>query len=96
MMDREKVIDGLEKALAASKAVDIWNVGITVEEAKEALELLKEPEAYTPSPAGQDDWICGNCGETVGWEELDVFGIDPVRYKFCPGCGRKVKWDEDH
>lgn len=46
-----------------------------------------------PIANGDDSFCCDVCGETVGWEELDVSGIDPVRYKYCPGCGRKVKWD---
>lgn len=47
-----------------------------------------------PIANGDDSYICDACGETVGCEKLDVFGIDPVKYEYCPGCGRKVKWDE--
>lgn len=46
-----------------------------------------------PIANGDDSYICDACGETVGWEKLDVFGIDPVKYEYCPGCGRKVDWD---
>lgn len=52
-------------------------------------------ETTRPIANGDDSYACDNCGETVGWEELDVFGIDPVKYKYCPGCGRRVKWDAD-
>ena len=45
-----------------------------------------------PIANGDESYCCDVCGETVGWEELDVSGIDPVRYKYCPGCGRRVKW----
>ena len=48
-----------------------------------------------PIANGDDSYICDACGETVGWEKLDVFGIDPVKYEYCPGCGRKVEWDAD-
>lgn len=50
-------------------------------------------ENVKPIDKGDDSYACDKCGEIVGWEELDCAGIDPVRFKFCPGCGRKVKWD---
>ena len=50
-------------------------------------------ETTRPIANGDDSYVCDNCGETVGWEELDVFGIDPVKYEYCPGCGKRVKWD---
>lgn len=50
-------------------------------------------EDVKPIDKGDDSYACGKCGETVGWEELDVFGIEPVMYKYCPGCGRRVDWD---
>ena len=50
-------------------------------------------EITKPIANGDDSYCCDVCGETVGWEELDVFGIDPVKYKYCPGCGRRVKWE---
>ena len=51
-----------------------------------------EKQAFVPENAGQDDWTCGNCGEPVGWEELECCGIDAVKYNFCPMCGKTVKW----
>lgn len=41
-MTREKVIEGLEKALAISKEVDSGYIWITVGEGKKALELLEK------------------------------------------------------
>ena len=94
MPDREKVIKGLETALAVSNVVVGTDyVVVKIGEVKKVLELLKEQEPVKPIDDGDDSYVCDNCGETVGWEELDVFGIDPVKYKFCPGCGRRVKWD---
>ena len=46
-----------------------------------------ETEETKPIDDGDDTWICENCGETVGWEELD-------KYTFCPECGRKIKWGQ--
>lgn len=57
-----------------------------------AIHLLKEQEPVKPIDKGDDSYACDKCGEIVGWEEFDVAGIDPVKFKFCPGCGRKVKW----
>lgn len=45
-------------------------------------------EDVKPIDNGDDSYSCDRCGETLGWEELNVSGIDLVRYKFCPGCGR--------
>lgn len=56
MPDRKKVITALEKALAASKAVDSGFIWITVGEGKQALELLKgnESEWLEDSDPGQE------------------------------------------
>lgn len=50
------------------------------------LSLLKKEE---PVPAVEDteDLLlayCGNCGHTVGFQKI---------YKFCPYCGREIKWN---
>lgn len=52
-----------------------------------------EVEKAEPIENGDDSYVCDRCGETVGWEELYVFGIDPIKYKYCLGWGRKVKWE---
>jgi predicted RNA-binding Zn-ribbon protein involved in translation (DUF1610 family) len=60
---------------------------------KIAIHNLKESEPVKPDAQGDGSFACGNCGETVGWEELNCGGISMVKYKYCPECGRKVKWD---
>lgn len=30
------------------------------------------------------EWSCGNCGQS----------FDRCKYKYCPYCGRAVKWDD--
>jgi hypothetical protein len=60
---------------------------------EKALEALKEQEPVKPVDQGDDSYVCNNCGETVGWEEMACCGIDQVKFKYCPGCGRKVKWE---
>ena len=101
MIDREKVIKGLEETeIMLKQAVDrggemaVMGAFKCYNHVSDALSLLKEREPVKPVDQGDGSYICDNCGETVGWEELDVFGIDPVKYKYCPGCGRKVKWDD--
>ena len=59
-------------------------------------ELLKEQEAVKPifiettrtHEAGfmEVSIKCGNCKSKVQYY--------PERWKYCPNCGRKVKWDE--
>ena len=34
------------------------------------------------------DWVCGVCGSSVT-------GTCKYPFKFCPGCGRKVGWEEE-
>ena len=57
-------------------------------------ELLKEKEPVEPVPEMDDDWTCGNCGmSAVGYDDLDASGFVPVKFNYCPNCGRKVEWE---
>lgn len=59
-------------------------------------ELLKAQEPVKPVLAidNDGDWLCGNCYQSVdGEEELDASGFMPVKFNFCPNCGRAVKWE---
>ena len=65
-----------------------------VDAIEHALALLKEQEPVEPIPTEDDDWICGACNNSVvGTEELDEGGFTPIRFNYCPNCGRAVKWD---
>ena len=106
MADREKVIKGLEHCTSAKYPypcngcaycgnidyTDPWSCRIAV--MRDALELLKEQEPVEPITSGQDDWACGNCGETVGWNELSCSGQDAVKHNYCPNCGKAVRWND--
>lgn len=59
----------------------------------EICELLKEQEPVEAVADGEDSYMCNNCGTVIGWDEWEPGGIEEVRYKFCPECGRAVKWD---
>ena len=60
---------------------------------KDELEMLNEQEAVKPKLVGESTWCCGNCDALLGWEDYSTSGVKLVEYKFCPNCGRKVKWE---
>ena len=110
MTDREKVIKGLECCLdndgcytcdkcpyAATdeerKHVD-WNCH-EADLQKDALELLKEHETeYVYN--GYNVPICKECGISPFHGFVPSLGrIQSWGFKYCPGCGRKVAWDDD-
>ena len=101
MPDREKVIKGL-----ALVREHLWYQAEQNKQYKhyyaeldstvlDAINLLKEQEEkQTPKPIvkghmeeywGEEE-ICPDCGKR--WQSAD---IDTTR--FCPGCGRAVKWE---
>lgn len=97
-MDREKVI----KSLKWFRDMDSWREGIMIHDdhadvrkqiCDNAIALLKEQEAVSPYKF-EDIWKCGNCGDgVVAYEELDVSGIEEVKFNYCPTCGRRVLWE---
>ena len=56
-----------------------------VEWTDNAIDLLKEPDSFVPYEFDVL-WKCGNCGNGIVGIENDHFA------KFCPMCGKKVKW----
>lgn len=94
MIDREKVVRAVETCF------DSWidghrNMGLDLQAVKQmkhdALDLLKEQEPVTPKEVSmypQNQYACGSCGHVS-------IGTKDYHAKFCPACGRKVKWDED-
>ena len=89
MTERETVIEGLIDFVAdlspfAGDHEDWMKVN-------RAIKYLKEQ--VKPDAQGDDSFACGNCGEIVGWEDMECYGIGKIRYKYCPGCGRRVKWN---
>ena len=93
MVDREKVIKGLyAHGYKDCKSCPYWGSGLhgaseCKELAREALSLLREQEPVKwvkISPAGI--YECSGCGQ-------NVMTSDITAYKYCHGCGRKVKWD---
>lgn len=95
MTDREKVINELVEHIESALAIDSDYVDcVRTDLLQYTVALLKEHEPVKPIDDGEDSYACDKCGEIVGWDAMDVAGIDPVKFKYCPGCGRKVKWNE--
>ena len=95
MTDREKVIKEFEHLLNAAKGNYQDFIDLTVDGGEEILALLKEQEAATEYIIDEYQPTCKACGfrpfagyiPTLEWMRERGF-------KFCPKCGRAVKWDE--
>lgn len=91
MVDREKVIQGLEHCGQPMECdgcpydTDVGNCFANLK--ADALELLKKQEPVAPKEERRDDvdsiYRCGNCGVHFYYREQ----------KYCAICGRAVKWD---
>ena len=98
---REKVVQGLELCLKGLSDLCPYKDSDAPGGCRDALMydammLLKAQEPVKPVPAIDDvgDWLCGNCYQSVvGKEELDASGFVPVKFNFCPNCGRVVKYE---
>ena len=54
--------------------------------------LLKAHEPIAPEPTTDNDWVCGNCAESlVGYSELDAGGFVTYRY-----CAPELWHDEEY
>jgi len=89
MIDREKVIRGLE---CCEKANNCGNCPYDGECAKrgfaltrDAIALLREQDAVKPKWFLKDPFFrCGVCDKE----------LPDSQFRFCPWCGRAVKWDD--
>ena len=104
MTDRKKVIKGLEYCITHYNCRDnrksdcpYLDLCEPIKDAtgntlmRDALALLKEQEAvtYKVVKAGEKsypfyDLVCTGCGNKTGMR---------MDWKYCPGCGRSVKWE---
>ena len=107
MIDREKVISGLQRCRLINKVncdkcpYDYNGRGngkseCTAELATDVLELLKKREAVEPKtePSAKGYWYtCGACGWWLFEARDTVHFDDRKRVRFCSSCGRAVKWE---
>lgn len=90
MADREKVFDALRNCVTEPKCKDCpWEdceqigckrVTVPVTLLLDTLKLLKEQEPVKPIRL-ENWWKCPACEQNI-----------VANMKYCPGCGRKVKW----
>lgn len=97
MIDREKVIRALEQCTdTTGHRVDCYGCyqegpgfGFACRESlmRDALALLRETEPVEPikKPGIVEPYKCGACGAVLGWES--------EKQRFCPKCGRGIKWN---
>lgn len=57
---------------------------------EDALAMLKEQEPVTMKP-DYFNYVCSGCGSEIDGEFIEYTG---GKIKFCPWCGRAVKWDD--
>jgi rubrerythrin len=86
-LDREKIIKGLEEAY---KVIEDYVPGRYRGYSRlaccDAIDLLREQETtFVLEPDRYQHYHCEKCGY--------VTGIIARMHKFCPECGREVKWD---
>jgi len=100
MDGKEKIVKGIEihekkhclecPYVEAEGGTDTWCLrGLH----RDMLAMLKAQEPVKPV-LDIDTWKCGNCGHTLEHQEL--LGDNVLfheQYNYCPGCGRKVKFD---
>lgn len=99
MSDMENTIKGLTEISEYARAkADIAGIGKGKEvfdswyrAVEDALAILREQEPVEP-----ENGKCPECGYTVHRINYDgpYGGIRHEWFRFCPSCGRAVKWDD--
>ena len=106
MPDREKAIKGLEHCGLNEKrgcvgcpysdeCGDFGRDAGMSSLATDALALLREQEPVEPTATDEAirvKYNCGECGYLVGFVST-IHDDMQYRAKFCPECGKRVKWD---
>ena len=100
MIDREKVIKGLEccdgycdDETGCPYFDELEPFDCQEQLRADAISLLKAWEPVKPI-LDIDEWKCGSCGHALEHQEL--LGDNVLfheQYNYCPECGRAVKWE---
>ena len=105
MIDREKVIKGLECCADGDckgqecpyhhNLPEDWNkFDCNTELARDALKLLMAQDRVRPEVL-IDTYVCGKCRTKL--ERQQLIGPNVLideRFKYCPNCGSEVFWNE--
>lgn len=102
MVSYEEMVDNLKSAYAILFTATENNVGLSTDETfycqcsvKDALSFMEEQKPMEPerrevwlgsNGAFNYEYICGSCG-------CGIMKNNRWQTKFCPQCGRQVKWD---
>jgi len=92
MTDREKAINDLNvaKYILCNPQMLTPEMCVKIGQAiTSAIDLLKEQEPVTMRP-DYFNYICSGCESEIDGEFIDYTG---GKIKFCPYCGRTVKWE---
>ena len=82
MVDREMVIQHFQDAVEASGNNNKWRF-VRLDIIEKAISLLKEHETVAPIKLEMSGIrFCGSCKYAIS-----------RNFKFCPNCGKAVKWD---
>jgi len=92
MADREKMLTQLA---GIGIALDMAGYHADAQCVRDVLALLREQQSVKPT--AKDEAIrvkykCGGCGYLVGFVST-IHDDMQYRAKFCPECGKRVKWD---
>ena len=94
LIDADELNNRLSKVYELSRTAKLTSLLGCVLFVVQNMPTADVAESIKPYAEGDGSFACNNCGETVGWEELNCGGISLVKYKYCPECGKAVKWDE--
>lgn len=102
MPDRKNVVTGLKCCIThpneygdcMSEDCPYKSINCVDHLLQDALVLLQAQESVEPKLVGVNTWTCGECGALIGWEDFTQSGLELVNYKYCPVCGKAVKWND--
>lgn len=84
-MTRTEAIEILTEVRAMDDSMYAYDYDPEYNEAQDmAIEALKMQEPVAPYRDSFLNWLCGYCKT-----EIDRY----AGHKYCPNCGRKVKWE---
>ena len=95
LIDADALIEWIDENVSENtpNALVTKAVVISALKSKNVAPTVDDTESIKHYAQGDGSYACNNCGETVGWEEMNCGGISLVKYKYCPECGRRMRWN---